>query len=431
MTSLTAFGDLLKQSIGLDAGSIGVSAIERAVQTRQLACEGCDRAAYWRRLQGNAAELQALIEAVVIPETWFFRDGEALAAVARMAREQWLGAPETAVIRLLSVPSSTGEEPYSMAMALLDAGVPAERFRIDAVDVSARVLVCAEQATYGRNSFRGRDLTFRDRYFEPGAHGHRLKDSVRRQVHFQQGNILAWDFLMGGEPYDAVFCRNLLIYFDRETQDRAIFVLKRLLKKSGVLFVAPSETGMLLNHDFESAKVPLAFAFHKRAAAAGRAPKPPRLRPAHRPPVAASRPALSEAEGPALSKAEGPALSEAEGPAAAPSQAAKVALDEAVRLADLGRVAEAAACCDDQFLQHGPSAGLFHLKGLLSESVGDSLGACSFYRKALYLDPAHHDTLIHLALLVEQQGDVPGAKVLKDRARRHDKTRSAASRTSR
>ena len=428
MTSLAAFGDLLKQSIGLDAQSIGVSAVERAVQTRQMAFGGCDRAAYWQRLQGDAAELQALIEAVVIPETWFFRDREAFTAMASMAREQWLRAPKTAVVRLLSVPSSTGEEPYSMAMALLDAGVPADGFRIDAVDVSARVLVRARQATYGRNSFRARDLTFRDRYFEPTVHGHRLKESVRQQVHFQQGNVLARDFFPGVELYDAVFCRNLLIYFDRETQDRAIAVLRRLLKTSGAVFVAPSETGILLNHGFESAKVPRAYAFHKQGAVAVPAPKPARARPAQRPAVTVRRPALSEAERRVEAK---PAPRAPERSAAAPSDAANAALSEAVRLADLGRFDEAAACCDDHFLQHGPSAALFHLKGLLSESVGDVQGAASFYRKALYLDPAHHDTLIHLALLVEQQGDAPGAKVLKDRARRHDKGRSPESRSSR
>jgi len=144
--------------------------------------------------------------------------------------------------------------------------------------------------------------------------------------------------------------------------------------------------------------------------------------------VAVRQPALSEAEGPVEAK---PAPRAPECSAAALSDAANLALSEAVRLADLGRFDEAAACCDDYFLQHGPSAGLFHLKGLLSESVGDVQGAASFYRKALYLDPAHHDTLIHLALLVEQQGDVPGAKVLKDRARRHDKSGSAESRTGR
>ncbi len=105
------------------------------------------RHAYWERVRGSRAELQALIEAVVVPETWFFRDREAFAALARLAREEWLpSAPQTGCCRLLSLPCSTGEEPYSMAMALLDAGVPADRFRIDAVDISAAALAQAERA---------------------------------------------------------------------------------------------------------------------------------------------------------------------------------------------------------------------------------------------------------------------------------------------
>jgi chemotaxis protein methyltransferase WspC len=415
MMSLDGFELLLKQSIGLDVDSIGVSAIERAVQSRQLAFDGCDRAEYWQRLRSGGAELQALIEAVVVPETWFFRDCEAFTTVARMAREQWLSSSTTDVIRLLSVPSSTGEEPYSLAMALLDAGVPADRFCVDAVDVSARVLACAEIGAYGRNSFRARDLTFRDRYFDATPHGHRLKDSVRKQVRFQQGNILAVDFLTGAAPYDAIFCRNLLIYFDRDTQNRAISVLWRLLRVGGTVFVAPSETGMLLNHDFESARVPLAFAFHKRDAGAARAPKPSRTRPALRTTVLASLPVDATRPAPAHHVDVPPAD-------------ATAALNDAIRLADLGRFAEAAVCCDDQIRQFGPSAGLFHLKGLLCDSTGDSSGAASFYRKALYLDPAHHDALIHLALVVEQRGDLSGAKVLKDRARRHDQKRKPESR---
>ena len=397
--ALDEFRDLLKRSIGLDAGSIGISAIERAVQTRQQAFDGCDRNAYWERLRGGGDELQALIEAVVVPETWFFRDPEAFSTIARAARERWALAPRT-TIRLLSAPSSTGEEPYSLAMALLDVGVPADRFRIDAIDVSIRVLACAEQATYGRNSFRAKDLAFRDRHFTALAQGYHLNDNVRRQVHFQPGNVLADDFLPEVEVYDAIFCRNLLIYFDCATQVRAISVLNRLLKANGTLFVAPSETGVLLNSDFESAKVPLAFAFYKRAARES-APIAPR-----RTSVAASRPAA------AAKVVRTPAQR------VAPLEADSSLMD-AVRLADLGRFAEAATCCDEHMRKNGPSAGVFHLKGLLCDSAGDPVAASSFYRKALYLDPAHYETLIHFALLLEQQGDVAGAKVLRDRARRH------------
>ena len=419
MTRLTEFGALLKQSIGLDADSIGLSAIERAVQARQLASDGCDRAAYWQQLRGSGAELQALIEAVVVPETWFFRDPEAFTVMARVAHERWLRAPET-IVRLLSVPSSTGEEPYSLAMALLDAGVPADRFRIDAVDVSARVLTCAEQGSYGRNSFRGQNLTFRDRHFDASPHGHRLKDAVRRQVHFQQGNILAADFLPGVELYDVIFCRNLLIYFDRATQDRAIAVLQRLLKANGAVYVAPSETGALMSHDFESTKVPLAFAFHKRDAAPACAPKRQSIRVAQRVPVRAIRAVVARAAAAARPLERVPVQTKSD-----------AGLSEAVQLGDLGRFAEAAERCDDHMRRHGPSAAVFHLNGLLCDSAGDAVAASSFYRKALYLDPAHYETLVHLAFLVERQGDLPGAKVLRDRALRHAQAAGAESREGR
>src|SRR5438093_975626 len=123
----------------------------------------------------------------------------------------------------------------TMAMALLDAGVPADRFHIDAVDISARVLSQAGRGLYGRNSFRGQDLAFRDRYFRAAADGYRLSEAVCQQVRFQQGNLFDGGFLPGVERFEVIFCRNVLIYFDRPTQDRAIHILKRLLTMSGVM----------------------------------------------------------------------------------------------------------------------------------------------------------------------------------------------------
>jgi len=270
---LADFENLLKETMGLDVASIGSSAIERAVEKRLLACELQETHAYWERVRASEAELQELIEAVVVPETWFFRDREAFAALALTVYEDWLGAHPEDHLRLLSLPSSTGEEPYSMAIALLDAGFPANRFRVDAVDISACALARAGHAVYGKNSFRGKELGFRDRHFEATAHGYRLSDAVRRQVQFQQGNLLAAGFLPGVESYDVIFCRNVLIYFDRAARDRALNVLVRLLTPKGVLFVAPSETGLLLSHNFIPTNMPRAFAFRK-AGVMPREPKP-------------------------------------------------------------------------------------------------------------------------------------------------------------
>jgi chemotaxis protein methyltransferase WspC len=118
----TRFEQLLKQTMSLDAASIGSAAVERAVQERLSACQLADAQTYWERLSGSGTELQELIEAVVVPETWFFRDPASFVALARLARDDGSRRKTQGVLRLLSVPCSTGEEPYSMAMALLDAG---------------------------------------------------------------------------------------------------------------------------------------------------------------------------------------------------------------------------------------------------------------------------------------------------------------------
>ena len=402
------FGTLLRQTIGLDVASIGAWIIERAVDDRQLACRLPDAQAYWDYLQSSAAELQALIEAVVVPETWFFRDREAFTSLARLALDEWAPTHSGSVLRVLSLPCSTGEEPYSAAIALLAAGMPPERFHIDAIDISARVLAVAERAVYSRNSFRGSDLGFRDEHFTATPEGMRLNDNVRNQVRFQQGNLFAPRFRTAAESYNAIFCRNLLIYLDRATQDRAVGLLEYLLSEDGTLFVGPAETGLLLSHDFTSARQPMAFAFRKTSVVSAAVesacrvqvpttpPRPPRPVVLQRPP----RPVVP--------------------PAPRPVAARPVCdIAEAARLADQGRLTEAARLCEEHIRVHGATAQALYLMGLIRDAAGDPREAAQYYRKVLYLDRNHDDALIHLALLVEKQGDLVAARRLRDRTRRH------------
>src|SRR5439155_14709326 len=101
--------------------------------------------------------------------------------------------------------------------------------RVDAVDISREHLIRARAGIYGRNSFRGDDLSFREAFFEnTGRDTWRVVESVRAPVRFELGNLLAGDFAAGRGPYDAILCRNLLIYFEKTTQARAIRTLDRL-----------------------------------------------------------------------------------------------------------------------------------------------------------------------------------------------------------
>jgi chemotaxis protein methyltransferase WspC len=401
---------LLKEKMGLDADSIGVACVERAVRER-LAARGLkDVQVYWDELVTLEQELQELIEAIVIPETWFFRDPEAFAALVRVVREEWLAKNAEGTLRLLSLPCSTGEEPFSMAMALLDGGLPPSRFHIDAIDISTRAIAWAEQGTYGKNSFRSKDLNFRDRYFEPAERGYRLGDGVRGQVHFRHGNLLSTGWLHGAHGYDAIFCRNVLIYFDGVTQRRAIDVLGRLLTPSGLLFVGPSETGLLLDHGFVSAGIPLAFAFRQAGSSGPQLKARRRMAPA----VIVAQAARGKPGKPASSRTLPPKPALAEKAVAATEHW----IEQARHLANQGKLVEALKFCEQNLRSQPASAETYHLIGLLHDAAGRVREAAEHYRKALYLDPQHSEALVHLAVALQKEGDARGAERLFERANR-------------
>jgi chemotaxis protein methyltransferase WspC len=416
--------ELLRKVMGLDVVSIGASAIERAVLTRMSTCKLDDTGRYWELLRNSLTELQELIEVVIVPETWFFRDREAFVTLARVAQEDGLSSHAAATLRLLSLPCSSGEEPYSMAMALLDAGLPPSRFRIDAVDISGQMLRRASSAVYGKNSFRSNDLAFRDRHFEKTAQGYQLSDAVRRYVHFQRGNLFDADFLPERDVYDVIFCRNLLIYFNQPDQERAVYVLHRLLKRGGTLFVAPSEAALLLTGDFVSLKVPGAFGFRKGREALCAEPFAP---------VASSqRPAAWSDITPRLRERKLPVATRAASTAENSQNiqetviaAAGCGLEQVSSLANQGRLPEAAESCKGYLRKHGASVPALHLMGLIHAATGDLAEAARYYRQALYLEPNSHETLLHLSLLLEKSGDAAGLRVIRGRLQRLQ-TRSGA-----
>lgn len=417
---------LLREAIGLHAETVGGSVVQYALKQRMAACRVAEPSAYWQLLTSSRRELQELINAVVIPETWFFRDREAFAVAAQHARaHRRPGLP----VRMLSLPCSTGEEPYSMAMAMFDAGFAAPDFTVEGLDVSTRNIAEATRAVYGRNSFRGADLSFRARYFDPVEGGYRPKTAVLKQARFEAGNLFDPAATSGPESYDVVFCRNLLIYFDRELQQRALDRLWQILAPGGLLLVGPAESSLPTLHGFVSARMPMAFAFHKKAdrtevavqiEGAGKAPRPARKAPRPAPPPARS----GQASAAAVRPPAAPAIRRPPEPAPpAPSRAdpAQESLVSIERAANSGRIEEAKQAAHRHIQAFGPSAGVYYLLGLAHDASDAVREAIEHYRKALYLAPDHRETLAHLALLLERQGDTAGAKVLNSRLGRIEK----------
>ena len=403
---------ILQAAIGLDVASIGEPALRRAVNARIRGLSLAALDPYVRYLEGSPAELQQLVEAVVVPETWFFREPRAFAAMVEDARG-WFGAHPNGVFRLLSLPCSTGEEPYSMAMALLDGGLPSSRFAIDAIDISQRAIEEGIRGLYGKNSFRGANLAFRARHFTATPEGHQISNAVRARVAFVRSNILDEDFMPGTARYDMVFCRNMLIYFDEPARHVAVGVLKRLLRDDGTIFVGPSEAGLMLDHGLASAGVPFAFAFRKA--------------PATKPVPAAKLPVKAIQVNPPTihhgrRRKVDPHIVPPVGPQPAPPGAdLELSLEHIGHLADRGLLEEAGRACEAYLREREPTADALLLLGLIRDAAGDAAEAVKFYRRALYLEPNHPQALAHLALLLEKEGDAKGAKVMSERLRRQGK----------
>jgi chemotaxis protein methyltransferase WspC len=432
---------LLAERIGLDPSSVGGGLIARGVHARMMALDLRSKPDYERALLESDDEVQALIEEVVVPESWFFRDDRPFEVLAGFARAGWLAEPGRPALSALSVPCAGGEEPYSIAMTLLEAGLAGDRFRVDAVDVSARALARAIAGVYGPNSFRGATSTPRSAHFLEQAGAFTLAPSVRSTVRFRLGNLLDPALFADRPPFDAVFCRNLLIYLDDESRTRAFATLGRLVVDGGLLFLGHADrVDQPEGSPFEPTGDKGGFVFRKGAATAKPASataKKARSSRRHSPMSAPLPPSPLAGEGrggaasddprsraavtaPATSpKAPhpGPSPRGGRGPHRSDESPASI-LDRASILADRGRYDEAAGLVEESIRDGSASARAFFLLGLIAQASGARDRAEGHYLKAIYLDPQHDEALLALASLARRKGDVAAEATYRKRAER-------------
>jgi chemotaxis protein methyltransferase CheR len=226
----------------------------------------------------DRAELVQLVDRVTTNKTDFFREDrhfELLVREALPALAHAHGAGVDRELRLWSAGCSTGEEPYTLAMVLAEAAerTPSKRFEILATDLSSRVLHHAQEGIYAEALVQPIPLPLRRKYLQrsvadPGVV--RVRRGLRERIHFRQLNLLDRD--PGIAPrMDVVFCRNVLIYFDRQVQAEILGRLLRTLVDGGYLFLGHSEsvTGLDLPIDQVAPTV-----YRKRPAAPGEGPRP-------------------------------------------------------------------------------------------------------------------------------------------------------------
>jgi chemotaxis protein methyltransferase WspC len=401
----------LERWIGLDSQTVGSSAIARAVRMRMNACGEPEEGAFLARISRDAEERERFIDEVVVPESWFFRDQQVFDYLRQQApalAQRVYPAP----LRVLSVPCAAGEEPYSVAMALLDAGLQPSQFSIDAVDVSRAALERAHRGRYSANAFRNADCSFRDRWFRAEGSTAVLDDRVRGCVRFAWANLLDDRSMADRDPYDVVFCRNLLIYLTTEARGRMELTLDRLLRTDGILVLGAAEPP-ILRGDWIPAGAASLFALrrgvhlHSGTGAADARPTTPPAATVK--PRAPSRPTTP------------PVVAPPPTPSSRPTEqppTLRDVLEQAGALTNARRHLEALELCERHRAALAPSPELFFLMGMLHQSLGDLDRAEGCLHKTLYLDAAHEEALLALALLARQRGDARMAETYRQSAAR-------------
>lgn len=235
---------LAYDTFGLDlrAGKESLVTARLAKIIREAGCRSFDE--FYKKVQADPSgdHMVRLIDALTTNHTSFFRES----AHFDYLRTVILPGMQNRFLEVWSAACSSGEEPYSLAMVLLEAMGPqaVKRVRILATDISTRVLAQAQKAVYPAERFEGMPAALLRKYWLRGerdwAGWYRAKKDLRSMVEFRRLNLVEQHPPVGRFP--VIFCRNVMIYFDRPTQQKVVNHLVRCLEPGGHLFIGHAET---------------------------------------------------------------------------------------------------------------------------------------------------------------------------------------------
>ncbi|MCL6600189.1 MAG: protein-glutamate O-methyltransferase CheR [Alicyclobacillus macrosporangiidus] len=213
-------------------------------------------------------EWDVVIELLTINETYFYREESQLLefqnTVLPMIKENLNGRP----IRIWSAACSSGEEPYTLAMLILETGLfLPDEVQIVGTDIDKQILEKAKTGWYGKQSlsFRRIPQFLLERYFVENDGGFMVNDVVKSMVEFQHLNLIDEEGTKKLGLFDVVFCRNVLIYFDTKTIQKVISSIYRRLYMGGYLFLGHAETITGMGLGFETVHSPATFYYQKEA----------------------------------------------------------------------------------------------------------------------------------------------------------------------
>ena len=407
----TTLSSLLYRAAGLAFDDSRRESLAFSVHERMRAAGCTDVASYLALVDGvtGADERQALLDEVTIPETHFFRNPPQIRALRKYVLPELLKQAGTSRrLRIWSAGCSTGEEPYTIAM-LLHELLPASSgwdIKVIASDLSTRALAAARRGRYSDRAFVMTDPVDLQRFFvlDTDAGCYEVRDEIKALVEFRHHNLVTEAPPVGAGELDLLLCRNVTIYFDRETTRSLMQRFHASLRDGGYLFLGHAETLWQITDAF--ALVPLGDAFvYRRPGPSGerRAVLPDRrTEDEPRPTKADRRRTVEDRRKPAAPAAR--LVPPAKTLPAAPPLAADPLV--AVRAAaDAGRYAEAADLAAEVTTADPLRQEAHYLHGLALTNVGRDADALVVLRKAVYLSPEDGFAHFLLAGALERLGE--------------------------
>jgi chemotaxis protein methyltransferase CheR len=242
--------------------------VERRVVERMLATGSGSFSSYFARLRTDAeGEVEQFVNAFTVNETYFYREDHQLKCLttdllAERIRTRGSGTP----IRIWSVPCSTGEEPYSVAMWLLENWPLVDEYEIEIVgsDIDTRVLELAHAGVFGKRALMRLSPYLVGKYFTPlEEDSWQILDDLRGSVHFSPVNIVEPDETRPYGQFDIIFCRNVLIYFDDASRRTAAENLYENLAPGGFICLGHTESMSRISPLFEVRRFPDAIVYQR------------------------------------------------------------------------------------------------------------------------------------------------------------------------
>ena len=211
-------------------------------------------------------ELQRLINSMTVNETYFFREEYQLKCMVKsILPEIVAGKKDGSPVRIWSVPSSSGEEPYSIAIYLLEYWKDIERWDVEIVssDIDTNILRRARLGIYSRRSVKQLPQHILAKYFKKSEEGYQICDFLREVIEFSRVNLADPVETKPYRGFDIVFCRNLLIYFDDRSRRQAAENIYDAMNHGGFVLLGHSESMSRISPLFRVRKFPEAVVYQK------------------------------------------------------------------------------------------------------------------------------------------------------------------------